>query len=1084
MYFLDPTFTALLFTGIIERERRFLSSLRPDWLDDVMIEDNSPGTCEWVLSSQEFQTWFSGSEKTLWIQGNGGAGKTVLAKFLYRQLCGVIAAKPVSSSAQRPQWALGVSKPFSWPHQVFAYFLDVNSPLRSSGLSVLQSLLYQILSANQELFRYIRGKTIFSRPGRSDFVQYAEVLSAMLRDSSLKGTIIVLDALDRCWESENGIIDMLSNLANRSSIQLLVTSRPDKRFRPRLVLDLSESVDHIEFDIKQYVETAVRRLAIARDLSEELRNLITRTILSHSSEGFLWVQLVLQRISKARTQRMIRNTLKALPLNLHNAYLCLLGSNGSPDVNLRRILYFVVVAGTPLRIKDLSTLLALSHCWDSPQVHTEEWYHSHTETEDWDYPHKYTEERPEKQLIDEGITLNLEDIIENQTINFETDFGQHFQHLLSLNETSVSLVHGSLREFLKMQSEIDKFHDTFNFQKLGVGYGSDLRQVHGTMAALCLQYMLAAFRGHGDPLGFKAYACLHWTNHAREAEGSRSFPLEVLVRLLFSKETDYVSSWLSTVANNRATQVALLPLNADIAFILTAFDLGSYFGKMLDVSVESLRSTDQQGRTCLHLAAANNSIMSAQWIQNALSATGQDIGDLATMKDVKGESPISLAAQNGHEELLKLLLRSLKTKHDFDSRLFQRIADSGTKKMFETLYDKTNIKTPDQGISLLIYAAALNSVDLLKRIESDHSRPKTEQTSFADIDISSGHPLLHVALQRQASQVVDYLLDRRFSLMIKDENGNTALHIAAQAGNETVVEKLIRAGVSVNFMNTDGATALHIASQIGLPAIVRALCVSGANVNLSKSSGSLPVHLAASTGQEEIINILLEFGTNINITDGVGRSALHIAAGAGQARTVSALLMNGADVNAWDDEGMNPVHFAVESGNLSILYILCEAGADLSAIDFQHVAPLHLAARRGSEILVRELIGLGVDPNVRDKDGRTPLHYSCLSERSTVAVTRMLVERGADVLAHDHHKIFPIHLAAEQGLDAIVQELALFGADLDCEDSHGQTPLDYAMKNGNVVVIKVLRGLGAIKSTKNGVMAGGGRSGMQKQATP
>ena len=84
MHSFDTTFTEHLLTDFAERERQFMSSLRSDWLDDVMIEENSPGTCGWVLFSQVFRTWLLGTEKILWIQGNAGAGKSVLAKFLYR----------------------------------------------------------------------------------------------------------------------------------------------------------------------------------------------------------------------------------------------------------------------------------------------------------------------------------------------------------------------------------------------------------------------------------------------------------------------------------------------------------------------------------------------------------------------------------------------------------------------------------------------------------------------------------------------------------------------------------------------------------------------------------------------------------------------------------------------------------------------------------------------------------------------------------------------------------------------------------------------------------------------------------------
>ena len=689
--------TGLSLTKDLEREIRFMSTLQSDWLGDVMVNDHSSGTYEWVLSSSVFQTWLSGSENTLWIQGNQGAGKTTLAKFLFQQLRRVFADDSVSPSGHRPQWTSNASEIFSGIRHVLACFLSANSSQQSNGIGVLQSLLYQIISIDRKLFRYIYGKTVFSRPERGGFRQYMGLLSAILRDPSLRGTIIVLDALDECGStSREKIVELLSNLANESSIQLLITSRPMRRLESRLMLDLGESTEYFEMDIKTYVVTAVRELAIARGLSDDMRNLITRTILSHSHEGFIWVQLVLQSISKASTARMFRDKLKHLPKTLHDAYFGLLnGIIGSIDTNVRRALYFVAVTGAPLQVKVLSTLLALSHCWDLVNQSTEE---------------SFTKQTKSSSI---GITPNLDDITDNQIINFERDFEQRFHPFLRLTQSSITLAHDSLWDVLKVPSEVDKFHATFNLHPLENICENDLRQVHGVMAVLCLQYMLAAFQGQDDPLSFLPFSCSHWMEHAREAGSSQSFRLEYLVRMLFSK-AQYISSWVSTVADSEVSHVTLVPLNADITFVLTAFDLGNLFGRMLDISVDALLSTDQEGRTPLHFAAANNALKSTEWIQDVLIAKGRGFGDMATRKDTKGESRVSLAARNGHEKLVKLLLLSLENKCDFDPRPFRTAAESENVRIFEILYN-TNIETADQGMSLLIDAAALNSVNLMKK---------------------------------------------------------------------------------------------------------------------------------------------------------------------------------------------------------------------------------------------------------------------------------------------------------------------------------------------------------------------------------
>ena len=104
-------------------------------------------------------------------------------------------------------------------------------------------------------------------------------------------------------------------------------------------------------------------------------------------------------------------------------------------------------------------------------------------------------------------------------MSFERDLRKHFEPLLSLSESCVSLEHYSLRGFLELWSEVDKFHATFGLQPLENPLESNLRPVHAAMATLCLQYMLAAFRGHDDPLEFLKFACSQWTEHTRKAGG-------------------------------------------------------------------------------------------------------------------------------------------------------------------------------------------------------------------------------------------------------------------------------------------------------------------------------------------------------------------------------------------------------------------------------------------------------------------------------------------------------------------------------------------------------------------------------------
>jgi ankyrin repeat protein len=201
-------------------------------------------------------------------------------------------------------------------------------------------------------------------------------------------------------------------------------------------------------------------------------------------------------------------------------------------------------------------------------------------------------------------------------------------------------------------------------------------------------------------------------------------------------------------------------------------------------------------------------------------------GAIANSKSSKGKSPLSIAAENGHETVVELILAQ----------------------------DNVEINSRDEYSQTPLSWAAQNGHEAVVKM----------LLARDDIDAVSkdlyGETPLSWAAYNGHEAVVKLLLARdSVDVNSKDSRNRTPFSFAAERGHESVVKLLLtRDDVDINSKDSHNRTPLSWAAENGREAVVNLLLArDDVDVNSEDRYGRTPLSRAADRGHEVVVKLLL-----------------------------------------------------------------------------------------------------------------------------------------------------------------------------------------------------------------------------------
>ncbi|PQE11929.1 hypothetical protein CJF31_00000051 [Rutstroemia sp. NJR-2017a BVV2] len=814
-------------------------------------------------NSNEYQNWKNGAEScTLVYRGKLGSGKSVLLANIVEDLNLYFQNKNIG----------------------LAYFFCRHDILESlKARTVIGSLARQLLSSIPDLS--IVGDLCETSP-TLDIEAISKVLHrALPRNYNI---CFVLDGLDECSGLERAMVEQeLRTLQAIFTLLLCVSSRIEaddgsrkgyEHFATPSIISLPDDNPDIEGFISAELETCImsRKLQIGDPgLILEIEDALLR-----GAQGmFLWVALQIESLCAERTDKAIRQALEDLPKSLSETFSRILAKSlHLAESYQARILKLVTIAQRPLTTEELREALSVipgDTNWN-PEILLNDLYSTLTCCGSLVI---VDEEEMTVRLIHHSVkNFLLRSAKDSSSIPFTTDSAHmemadvivtYLNYGVFDTQVSSSVVPQIAAAPIPSRIIRSTLPSSSSVRSLALKLLKSRKQLNCDVGQI-----LSEASNHFQPKSvnqfpFCNYAKSNWLRHMRWKLRTEPSKHGLLLRLF---EKEILDLDITDDCGRTPLSWAVAEESDKIVLLLLAH--------------EKVAAELQQNGSPLWWASQNENLI----LVKLMLEKGANLE--LTNRNYQGRTVLSLAVENGHNQIVRLLLEHgarLESRDEFD-------------------------RTP------LWWAIEGRRTTIARLLLEEGADPGC---------INGAHeaPLL-IAAERGHHEIVKLLLEKGAHPECMNKFDQTPLFIAAKDGHYEIVKLLLENGALLEYNDIFGRTPLSNAAMNGNDMVVKLLLDAGADMEHTSIPGhQTPLLCAAEQGRNRVVEILLEKGAQIDSQDKSGRTALIWAAGRGHVGVVEILLKKGAQMDLEDDTSRTALSWAAQQGYNQVVEVLLENGA-------------------------------------------------------------------------------------------------------------------------------------------------------------